>query len=86
MAKTFTSDEIEQIALVRALLRSREAEKIRGSAGILRSEAAGMVPCHPSAIARWENGERVPRSDVALRLAEVYGEFAALASTGSEVA
>lgn len=80
MARSLTSDELEQVALLRDLLRSGTAEQMRESAGILRSEVARCVPCHASAVARWEKAERVPRPDVALTLASLYGRFASLAS------
>lgn len=82
--RTYTSEEIEQIALIRDLLLSGEASQMREGAHMLRSETAGQVPCHPSALGRWEEGKRTPRPDVALRLAEIYGGFAELASRHSE--
>lgn len=84
MARPFTIEEIKQIALVRDLFQSGDARKIRESGRVKRSEAAGRVPCHASAILRWEEGRRTPRPDVALRLAEVYGEFATMAASHKE--
>jgi DNA-binding XRE family transcriptional regulator len=77
---TLTAAELERVSLIRSLLRSGGAADLREAAGISRTELAGRVGCHPSAIMRWEESHRVPRAGVSLRLADAYGELAGLAS------
>lgn len=80
MAHTYSSDQIAQISTIRELLLTGEAERMRRSAGILRSEVARRIGCSQSTVGRRESGERVPRSDVCLVVAAAYGELASLAA------
>jgi DNA-binding XRE family transcriptional regulator len=71
--------DIERIVTIRRVLRSGVAAEIREAAGASRAEVAASVDCHPITVAKWETGERTPRTEVALRLADVYGHLAGAA-------
>ena len=45
---------------------------LRISEGITRAELAKAVNVHPSTIAKYETGARLPRLDVLFRMAEFY--------------
>lgn len=79
MATEFSPEELERISDIRRLLMSGAAKRVRESAHIRRSEVSRCVPCHPSALMRWEEGQRTPRPEVALRLADAYGQLLAVA-------
>jgi DNA-binding transcriptional regulator YiaG len=68
---TLDTREVEALALVRSMIRSGEARKIREDAGLSLSEAAQPVKVDPVTIWRWEAGQRTPRGDDALRYLRV---------------
>ena len=78
--KNFTAEELEQIAELRELFVGGAAKELREVAGVSRFKVATLVPCDPSAVMRWESASRVPRPEVALRLAVIYRDLAARAA------
>jgi DNA-binding transcriptional regulator YiaG len=64
-------EELSRIAWVRSLAKSGAAKSIRVAAGVSLPEAARAVPCAVSTYWRWEHGERVPSTDLALPYATV---------------
>ncbi len=71
MATTTTAlsqpDGLTAIILVRQLASSGEALAIRQKAGLSQADIARAVGVAASAVARWEKGQRIPRSAAALR-------------------
>lgn len=63
--------EAERLAQVRAACVSGAARRIRLAARLSQADAAGAIGADPSALSRWERGERSPRGQAALR----YGEL-----------
>jgi DNA-binding transcriptional regulator YiaG len=63
--------EVLEIAKVRELLRSGRARAIRETYHLSRSELARCLGVAESTIARWEEGERVPRCRNAVELAHL---------------
>jgi transcriptional regulator with XRE-family HTH domain len=53
--------ELLMIARARRLSRSGEAKTLRLAAGLSIREVAGSIGSSPSAVWRWENGQRTPR-------------------------
>lgn len=53
---------------LRAALRTGEAQRLRKAHGLSLGEVARRLGTSPSAVLRWEHGERTPRdNEVALR-------------------
>jgi DNA-binding transcriptional regulator YiaG len=65
-----TADAVA-LSKARALARSGAARSVRLAAGLSLSEMARPVEVSPTTIFRWENGERVPRGEPALRYLEL---------------
>lgn len=61
------SDNPIELALVRDLVLSGEARAIRINAHLSLAEIGSEVGASVSAVWRWENGERLPRGQAALR-------------------
>lgn len=72
MAKGLTLEELEEIGAIRALLQSGAAKAIRQRAVGTQLEIATAAGCHWTTVSKLEAGQRVPRSVLALRLAEIY--------------
>ncbi len=66
-----TPAELARIATARELARTGAARRIRLTAGLSLSEFSEAIGAAPSAISRWESGQRTPRPRVALRYAAV---------------
>jgi transcriptional regulator with XRE-family HTH domain len=66
-------DQDQTLALVkvRRLVTSGAAKSVRKAAGLSLPEVAEAVGSNPSTIHRWENNERSPHGEPAIR----YGEF-----------
>jgi transcriptional regulator with XRE-family HTH domain len=64
------AEQTIRLAEVRRLAASGEAKAIREHAGLSIREVAGAIDVSPSGIFRWENGERIPRGDAAVRYAK----------------
>jgi transcriptional regulator with XRE-family HTH domain len=64
----------------RQLAASGEAKAIREQAGLSIREAAGAIDVSPSGLFRWENGERIPRGDAAVRYAKFLEQLGRRAS------
>jgi DNA-binding transcriptional regulator YiaG len=58
------------------MIRSGKARAIREAAGLSRSEIADSIKVNQSSIARWENGERMPRGPAAQRYGRLLRELA----------
>ena len=59
------------IARARQAAQSGEAAAIRRAAGLSLAEVATAIGVTPSAVCKWESGDRLPRSDVARRYAQL---------------
>jgi len=70
MLNTEETDELESLAKVRALVRTGLARSIRFAAQMSLIDLARATGCAPSTIWRWENQQRVPHGDVAVRYFE----------------
>ena len=66
-----TESELIAVARVRSLAKSGDAHSIRVSAGVSLAELGSSVGVGPTTVYRWENGQRVPRGDLALAYASV---------------
>jgi len=64
-----TGSELQRMAEVRRRLKDGEAREVRRAAGVSLSEMACAVGVSPTAIWRYENGSRVPRTAAALAYA-----------------
>lgn len=62
-----TTEELVEISELRALCKTGHAKSIRQQAHLSLVEVAAVLGVDQSAISRWENGNRLPRSEVALR-------------------
>jgi DNA-binding transcriptional regulator YiaG len=73
----------QALALVwlRQLAASGEAKAIREQAGLSIREQAAAIDASPSALFRWENGERIPRGDAAVRYAKFLEQLTACRSS-----
>jgi DNA-binding transcriptional regulator YiaG len=74
------TETIIQLAKVRALTESGEARNIRQNARLSLPDIASAVGSHPSTVYRWENGERRPHGDAAIRYGNLLDEL--LEATG----
>ena len=70
-AVTTYSRSVEQLIQARALITSGEARRIREAARLSLVTVARAVEADPSAIGRWERGERLPRGSAALKYAQL---------------
>jgi DNA-binding transcriptional regulator YiaG len=61
----------ERLTHLRELTQSGEARAIRERARLALSDIGQSIGADPSAVGRWERGERLPRGDVALRYARL---------------
>ncbi len=68
---TTYSRSVEQLIQARVFIASGEARRIREAAGLSLVSVGGAVGADPSAIGRWERGERIPRSTAALKYAQL---------------
>jgi DNA-binding transcriptional regulator YiaG len=68
---TPTARTVKRLAEARALVASGEARRIREAARLSLVNVAGAVGADPSAIGRWERGERTPRGPAALKYAQL---------------
>lgn len=65
------------LAKARRLAESGEGAAARVAAGLSLSEVADAIGVSPSALWRWEHGERSPRGDRAVAWARLVAELAA---------
>jgi transcriptional regulator with XRE-family HTH domain len=56
---------------MRELALSGETRKIREAAGLTQAEIANVCGVTPSAVNRWESGQRIPRSGAARTYAAI---------------
>jgi DNA-binding XRE family transcriptional regulator len=68
-----TSEQLNQLSSVRRLAASGEARTRRIDRRIRLREMAAALDVQPSTLSRWETGRSAPRSEVALRWAELLG-------------
>ena len=59
-------DDLQELAALRALLRSGAAGSIRTAAGLTLAEVAAVLQTSKTTVLRWERGERTPRGELAL--------------------
>lgn len=67
----------QQLVRIRQLTRSGQARRIRIAASLSQAEIAGEVGVSPSAVARWELGNRLPHGDLAIRYLGVLNSLVA---------
>jgi DNA-binding transcriptional regulator YiaG len=72
--------DLDDIRLARVVLRDGEGEALRESAQLQRSELAAAVGATADAVALWEAGKRVPRTEAALQLGRLYRRIQARAA------
>ncbi len=60
---------VEQLAAARALIASGEARRVRRAARVSLANVAHVIDADPSAVGRWERGDRVPRDSAARKYA-----------------
>ena len=70
-----TAEQVTDVVVVRDLLRTGAAAEIRTASRLTQAELAAVVGVHVSAVARWEQGTRLPRPATCLRLAAAYTEI-----------
>ena len=69
-------EEIMLLAQARKRVRDgTSARDIRRAAGVTLADMAKALGVDESAVSRWENGNRKPRGDVAIRWAELLAEL-----------
>jgi transcriptional regulator with XRE-family HTH domain len=74
MTETPHIDSLEGVLLLmqaRELAASGRGARLRREAGISQNELAGAIGVTGAALCRWENGERRPSGEPALRYARV---------------
>lgn len=76
-------DRIRDLLTVIQLLRSGEARRIRESAGLSQGELAAWVGVDKVTLWRWENGEKRPRANSALRYLTVLNEIKGVVGAAS---
>lgn len=62
-----TSRAVQQVAEARRFIASGEARRLREALNLSLFDVAPSVTADPSAIGRWERGERTPRGPVAVK-------------------
>jgi DNA-binding XRE family transcriptional regulator len=77
VTRELTTEEIEAVVAWRAAFRDGVARKIREATEppTTQSEVAKEAGCHWTTISKAERGERVPRAELTLRLADVYARL-----------
>lgn len=68
---TSNAVRVDELAEVRRLASTGEARRIREAAHIRATEIARQIGADPSAVSRWESGERMPTGLAAIRYLEV---------------
>jgi transcriptional regulator with XRE-family HTH domain len=68
---------LDEVRMIRALPDPAERRRIRVAAGITQHRMAEELGAHPVTFARWERGERAPRSPAKVRYAALLAELAA---------
>lgn len=76
--RTSMSTDAIEIAEARELIRTGRAREIRQRSGLSRGEVARDLGVAQSTITRWEDGYRVPRGEVAIRLGRLLRELSGL--------
>jgi transcriptional regulator with XRE-family HTH domain len=61
--------DVEAVVWTRRVARNGGARAIREGAGLTASEVARELGVTTGALSRWERGQRVPRTDAAVRWA-----------------
>jgi len=61
------TNEVLELAAVRALARTGTARQIRQAAGLSLAEVASSLGVSSAAVCRWEHGQRIPRGERAQR-------------------
>lgn len=70
-------EDIVRVSKVRRLIHEGTAREIRERAHLSLSEVARHVGRTPTTIHRWENGERLPRREDAIRYGRLLERLAA---------
>jgi DNA-binding transcriptional regulator YiaG len=58
-------EEVQELARVRRLLRSGQAQLIRREADVSQGDVARALGVAPATVSRWEAGTRIPRGQIA---------------------
>lgn len=69
--RTATTNDAEQVAWLRAAMRSGKARRIRVEHHLHQAEASRAVGGRPNLVHRWETGARSPRGEMAVRYARL---------------
>jgi DNA-binding transcriptional regulator YiaG len=77
---------VERLLQARALMASGEARRIREAAGLSLASVAPVVGADPSAIGRWERGQRIPGGRAALKYAQLIIQIRARLEAANEEA
>ncbi len=72
-----TNRNVLRLAGVRRAVRTGAARSIRVRSGLSQSDVARTIGVTPSAVSRWESGERLPQGEAALRYGRLLEELAA---------
>ena len=67
--------DVVRLAQVRAMLQSGKAKTIRETARLSLTEVADAVGVAVSTLWRWENNERLPKGEAAIRYFDVLDEL-----------
>jgi transcriptional regulator with XRE-family HTH domain len=86
MSESLTDEELEQVVIVRGLLRSGAFRATCTAAGVSTGELAERAGCSKPAAFKYLHGDRRPPGSVALRLAAEYQRLAGLVLLEESVA
>jgi DNA-binding transcriptional regulator YiaG len=75
-----TSDDALLLAKTRQLIREGRAQGIRQDAHLSQHEVGQVVGVTGAAVSQWERGNRLPRSDPALRYARLLDSLAKMSA------
>ncbi len=74
-------ETVTALARVRSITQSGMAKVIRESARLSLREVADSIGTHPSTVWRWEQRERTPRGELAIRYEQLLRQLLSEASS-----
>jgi DNA-binding transcriptional regulator YiaG len=77
-----TGDELRELARIRRLAASGEAQRIREQSNITTRELAESLGLDRATLRRWERGAIAPRGEAALRWAQTLTKLCEAAGAG----
>ena len=69
-------DDLLLLAETRRMAKDGRARSVRTTAGLSQTEVGQAVGVTAGAVSRWERGERLPRTDAAMRYARLLDALA----------